>query len=83
MDEGRFSVSPQSLYERLGGPGAPILVDVRRTPTFDADPWMIVGAVRRPPDSLTQWGAAARAGGPVVLYRARGLDQTHNWNSPA
>ena len=83
MDEGRFSISPQSLYERLGGPGAPILVDVRRTPTFDADPWMIVGAVRRPPDSVAQWGAAARAGGPVVVYCAHGLDQTHNWNSPA
>jgi rhodanese-related sulfurtransferase len=74
MDEGRFSISAQVLYERLGGPAAPILIDVRRTPTFDADPWMIVGAVRRPPDSVAQWGAALPPGRPVVVYCADGLE---------
>src|SRR5229473_3875342 len=34
MDEGRFSISAQPLYERLGGPAAPILIDARRAPTF-------------------------------------------------
>jgi len=31
MDEGRFFVSATSLYERLGGPAALILIDARRT----------------------------------------------------
>jgi rhodanese-related sulfurtransferase len=74
MDEGRFSISAQSLYERLGGPAAPILIDARRAPTFDADPWMIVGAVRRPPDTIAQWGANLPPGHPVVVYCAHGRE---------
>jgi rhodanese-related sulfurtransferase len=74
MDEGRFSISATSLYERLGGPAAPILIDVRRTPTFDADPWMVVGAIRRPPEAVVQWGGVLPKGRPVVVYCAHGLE---------
>ena len=74
MDEGRFSVSATSLYERLAGPTAPALIDVRRTPTFDADPWMIVGAVRHPPEAVVQWSAALPKGRPVVVYCAHGRE---------
>jgi rhodanese-related sulfurtransferase len=74
MDEGCFSVSAASLYERLGGPAAPPLIDVRRTPTFDADPWMIVGAIRRPPATVAEWGAALPKGRPIVVYCAHGLE---------
>src|SRR5262245_31185189 len=35
--EGRFSTSPQALYVRLGTELAPIVVDVRRSPAFEAD----------------------------------------------
>jgi hypothetical protein len=34
--EGRFSISPQALYVRLGTELAPIVVDVRRSPAFEA-----------------------------------------------
>jgi hypothetical protein len=74
MDEGRFSISATSLNERLGGPAAPILIDVRRTPTFDADPWMVVGAIRRPPEAVVQWGGVLPKGRPVVVYCAHGLE---------
>jgi rhodanese-related sulfurtransferase len=74
MDEGRFSVSATSLYARLAGPATPILIDVRRTPTFDADPWMIVGAIRRPPEAVVQWSATLPKGRPVVTYCAHGRE---------
>jgi len=72
MDEGRFCISAQSLYERLGGPAAPILVDVRRTPAFDADEWMVVGAVRRPPETIERWQSDLAREHPVVVYCAHG-----------
>ena len=72
MDEGRFSISAQFLYELLGGPAAPILVDVRRTPAFDADEWMIAGAVRRPPEAIERWQSDLARNKPVVVYCAHG-----------
>ena len=72
MGEGRVSISAQSLYERLGGPAAPILVDVRRTPAFDADEWMVVGAVRRPPEAIERWQSDLARNQPVVVYCAHG-----------
>ena len=44
-----FSISAKALYSRLGTELAPIIVDVRRGPAFDADDKIIVGAVRRLP----------------------------------
>ena len=74
MDEGRFSISAAPLYNRFGTAAAPVLIDVRHTPTFEADPWMIVGAIRRPPDAVVQWGGALPKGRPVVVYCAHGLE---------
>jgi len=74
MDEGRFSISAQFLYELLGGPAAPILVDVRRTPAFDADEWMIAGAVRRPPEAIERWQSDLGRNQPVVVYCAHGKE---------
>src|SRR5262245_46011867 len=51
---------------------APLLIDVRRQPAFDADGWLIAGAIRRPPDSVAQWGGRLPAGRPVVVYCAHG-----------
>jgi hypothetical protein len=44
-----FSISAKALYSRLGTELAPIIVDVRKSPAFDADDKIIVGAVRRLP----------------------------------
>ena len=74
MDEGRFSVSAASLYGRIGTAAAPVLIDVRRRPTFDDDEWMIAGAIRRPPDTVAEWGPALPKGRPVVVYCAHGLE---------
>jgi rhodanese-related sulfurtransferase len=72
MDERRFSVSAASLYDRIGTAAAPLVIDVRRTPTFDADPWIIAGAIRRPPDTVAEWGTTLPKGRPVIVYCAHG-----------
>ena len=78
MDEGRFSVSAASVYARLGTASAPILIDVRRRPAFEADEWMVAGAVRRGPDTVQEWGMALPKGGSVVVYCSHGQEVSRN-----
>ena len=72
MDGGRFSISPQSLYARLGTAGAPLIVDVRRQPAFEAADQMIPGAIRRAPDTIDGGSHQITADRPVVVYCVRG-----------
>src|SRR5690242_6059454 len=78
MDEGRFFVSAASLYARLGTAAAPIVVDVRRRPAFEADEWMIAGAIRRPSDTVSKWDAALPQERPVVVYFVHGQEVIRN-----
>src|SRR6266576_4867846 len=73
-----FSVSAASLYNRIGTAAAPVLIDVRRRPAFDDDEWMIAGAIRRPPDTVGEWGADTPKGQPVVVYCAHGQEVSRN-----
>ena len=74
MDEGRFSVSASSPYDGLGTAAAPMLIDVRRTPTFDADEWMIVSAICRPPDTVGEWRTTLPKNRPVIVYCSHRLE---------
>jgi rhodanese-related sulfurtransferase len=58
----------------LGTASAPALVDVRRDAAFDADETMLVGAVRRRPDSVSSSPGEFRRGRPVVAYCAHGQE---------
>jgi rhodanese-related sulfurtransferase len=78
MDAGRFFVSAQDLYRVLGTAVAPLPIDVRRGAAFEADEWMIPGAVRRPPEEVERWGREIPAGSPVVVYGAQGLEVGQN-----
>ena len=78
MDEGRFSISAESLYQRLGGPAAPLVIDVRRGAGFEADDKMIAGAIRRNPEELDAWRRELPAGCPVVVYCAHGQEVSQN-----
>jgi rhodanese-related sulfurtransferase len=78
MDEGRFSVSAESLYQRLGGPAALLVIDVRRAAGFDADDKMIAGAIRRNPQELDAWRRELPTGRPVVVYCAHGQEVSQN-----
>jgi rhodanese-related sulfurtransferase len=74
MDESRFSISAPHLYDRLGTGSAPIVIDVRRAPAFDADDAMLVGAIRRDPDEINEWRSALPKERLVVLYCAHGRE---------
>jgi len=74
MDEGRFSISADALYHRLGSAASPIIVDVRRAPAFDDDDRMIVGAVRCPPDEIARWRRDQADARPVVVYCVHGRE---------
>ncbi|HEY3920014.1 MAG TPA: chromate resistance protein ChrB domain-containing protein [Stellaceae bacterium] len=75
MDQtGRFSISPQALYRKLGAASSPIVVDVRPAPTFAAQPAMIVGAVQREPGAVERWRRDLPAGRAIVVYCGDGLE---------
>ena len=77
-NEGRFSISPQALYARFGTEADPIVVDVRRSPAFDADDKIIVGAVRRLPEAVDHWRRELPEGRSVVVYCAHGQEVSQN-----
>jgi rhodanese-related sulfurtransferase len=50
------------------------LLDVRRQDAFDADEALIVGAIRRAPEAVSQWQYQTRPAAPVVLYCGPGQE---------
>src|ERR1700692_3449550 len=69
-----MSVSPKDLYTRLGTAAAPALVDVRRAEAFGADDAVIIGAIHRPPETVTDWRADLPKNRDVVVYCVHGHD---------
>lgn len=75
MDQtSRFSISAQALYAQLGAASSPMLLDVRPTPTFEADRVIIVSAQRRAPEAFDQWQPALAGGRGMVVYCGDGLE---------
>jgi len=66
------STSPSALYALLGTNAAPVIVDVRRDPAFEADDAVVAGAIRRSPDDVASWAASLPPGRPVVAYCVHG-----------
>src|SRR5262249_24929440 len=81
MDEGRFSISADDLYQSLGNAAAPIVIDVRRASAFDADERMIVGAIRRNPDHVRNWRPELPSGRAVVVYCVHGHEASQDTTS--
>ena len=76
--EGRFSISAHALYSRLGTELSPIVVDVRRSPAFEADDTVIAGAIRRLPVEIDHWRPELPEGCTVVAYCAHGQEVSQN-----
>jgi rhodanese-related sulfurtransferase len=74
MDGNSLPVSPDDLYARLGTANAPLLIDVRRAPAFEADDRLIIGSARRLPEDVSSWLKALPSGRGVVAYCVRGHD---------
>jgi len=66
------SIAVPSLRSLLGTPRAPLVVDVRKPPAFDADPLVIASAIRRGHDTVADWAAALPVGREVVAYCVHG-----------
>ena len=71
------SVPSQQLYQRVNSTSAPLLIDVRCDAAFGADDVMIVGAIRRSPDSVARWSQTLPNNRDIVVYCVEGQDVSH------
>ena len=72
MDGQQPSISPTDLYAWLGTAAAPLVIDVRRTPAFEAADSLIASAFHRNPDDVAHWSRQLPGGRPVVAYCVHG-----------
>jgi rhodanese-related sulfurtransferase len=66
------SIPVPLLRSLVGTPRAPLVVDVRKPPAFDADPVMIASALRRPHEAVVDWTGELPPGREVVVYCVHG-----------
>jgi rhodanese-related sulfurtransferase len=66
------AIKPTALQSDLAGSRAPLVIDVRKTPTFHAAPDMIAGALRRDPANVTSWAKELPSASSVVVYCVHG-----------
>lgn len=64
-------IEPSQLAARIGRADAPLLLDVRRTPVFEASDRLIAGARHCPPEEVAAF-ATREPARPVVVYCAFG-----------
>jgi rhodanese-related sulfurtransferase len=62
-----FFISPSDLWNSIGTPGAPQIVDTRRRDIYDAAPGLLPGALWRDITDIGQWSAALDRARPVVF----------------
>ena len=65
------SISPAQLATLVGRADSPLLLDVRRTPVFEASPRLLPGALYCPPEQVAAF-AAREAPRSVLVYCAYG-----------
>jgi rhodanese-related sulfurtransferase len=73
-----FPVSSSELYSRIGRASAPLLLDVRRDEAFNANDKLIVGALRRSPETVETWLHDLPSGRSVVAYCVHGHEVSQN-----
>jgi len=65
-------VTPAALRQSLASANPPIVIDVRKEPTFLGAPDLIRGALRRDPAGVNQWKPTLPAAANVVVYCVHG-----------
>jgi rhodanese-related sulfurtransferase len=68
------SISPEKLTRLIGLPYGPALIDVRTDGDYEADPRFIPGALRRPPESVSDWASEFVGRSTVVVDQSDGQD---------
>ena len=66
------SITASHLKSELAGAQPPLLIDVRRPPTFSAAPEMVAGALRRDPGAVAAWAKELPRASIVVVYCVHG-----------
>jgi len=72
LDMTNTAISPSQLRSEIAGKNAPILIDVRRRPTFVGADEMIAGALRREPEQVHGWAKSLPSASSVVVYCVHG-----------
>jgi rhodanese-related sulfurtransferase len=78
MDTEALPISPYRLLETLASAQAPLVVDVRRRPNFEADPQFVAGATWRDPFALDDWTKFLPRHRAVVAYCVHGHEISRN-----
>jgi rhodanese-related sulfurtransferase len=67
-------ITPAALRQSLASANPPIVIDVRKEPTFLGAPDLIRGALRRDPAGVIQWKPTLPAAASVVVYCVHGRE---------
>src|SRR3954470_20414915 len=71
-------ISATELRSKLTGGAPPVVVDVRRRPTFSASRELIRGALRRDSEQVAAWALRLPAASSVVVYCVHGHKVSQN-----
>ena len=66
------AISATTLQQALASRTPPIVIDVRRAPTFTASTEMIAGALTRDPGDVAAWAGSLPKASKVVVYCVHG-----------
>jgi rhodanese-related sulfurtransferase len=66
------SLTPSQLSARLGRADAPLILDVRKDPAYEAGQRLIAGALRLAPHSVQQLASQLRGNREIVVYCVHG-----------
>ena len=72
------SISPSELRASLGSGAPPIVIDVRKGPTFLGAPDLIRGALRRDPLRVAEWSKSLPSEADIVVYCVHGHEVSQN-----
>lgn len=78
MDTATSFISIAQLFQTLGSAAAPLLVDVRALPAFQADSRMLAGATWRDPAAVADWRKYLPVHRDIVVYCVRGHEISKN-----
>jgi rhodanese-related sulfurtransferase len=73
VDTGPHSISPEQFAANLGGPEAPLVLDVRGDERFAESDRMLPGARRCPPEQVARFAGNTRPA-HVIVYCVHGLE---------
>ena len=72
------SITASELKSALAGTKPPLVIDVRKPPTFRSAPDMAAGALRRDPTTVSSWAKELPRASSVVVYCVHGHEVSQN-----